>query len=113
MHAGLGALLDEGLEASWDRHRRVGERLQEALPQRGFRLLAEQRHRLPQLTSAWLPVGADDGALRKGLLEQHGIDVGAGLGEFAGKAWRIGLMGHSARDRSVTALLGAIDDLLD
>jgi alanine-glyoxylate transaminase/serine-glyoxylate transaminase/serine-pyruvate transaminase len=59
-----------------------------------------------------LPEGADDAALRKSLLETYGIEVGGGLGEFAGKAWRIGLMGNSARDRSVTALLGALRELL-
>lgn len=112
LHAGLGALLDEGLEAAWARHRGVGEHLQRELPELGFRLLAEEGHRLPQLTSTWLPEGADDAALRKGLLEGHGIEVGGGLGEFAGKAWRIGLMGHSARDRSVTTLLGALRELL-
>jgi alanine-glyoxylate transaminase/serine-glyoxylate transaminase/serine-pyruvate transaminase len=108
----LGALLDEGLEAAWDRHRQVGERLQRELPGLGFRLIAQEGHRLPELTSTWLPEGADDPALRKGLLEGHGIEVGIGLGEFAGKAWRIGLMGHSARDRSVTTLLGALRELL-
>ena len=50
--------------------------------------------------------------LRKSLLETYGIEVGGGLGEFAGQAWRIGLMGNSARDRSVTALLGALRELL-
>jgi len=113
LHAALGAVLDEGLEATWERHRRAGERLQRELPGLGFRLIAQEGHRLPQLTSAWLPEGADDAALRKGLLEEHGIEVGAGLGEFAGKAWRIGLMGHSARDRSVTTLMGALRELLD
>jgi alanine-glyoxylate transaminase/serine-glyoxylate transaminase/serine-pyruvate transaminase len=112
LHGGLGALLDEGLEAAWDRHRRVGERLQGELPALGFRLIAQEGHRLPELTSTWLPEGADDAALRKGLLENHGIEVGGGLGEFAGKAWRIGLMGHSARDRSVTTLVGALRELL-
>jgi len=112
LHAALGAVLDEGLEAAWERHRRAGERLQRELPELGFRLIAQEGHRLPQLTSAWLPEGADDAALRKGLLEEHGIEVGGGLGEFAGKAWRIGLMGHSARDRSVTTLLGALRELL-
>jgi len=113
LHAGLGAILDEGLEAAWERHRRVGERLHRGLPEINFRLASEQGHRLPQLTAAWLPEGADDGALRKGLLETYGIEVGAGLGEFAGLAWRIGLMGNSARDRSVTALLGALQELLE
>ncbi len=112
LHAALGAILDEGLDAVWARHRRVGARLQHALPRLGFRLLAEDRHRLPQLTSAWLPDGADDATLRKELLETYGIEVGGGLGEFAGRAWRIGLMGHSARDRNVTALLGVLRDLV-
>jgi alanine-glyoxylate transaminase / serine-glyoxylate transaminase / serine-pyruvate transaminase len=112
LHAGLGAVLDEGLDAVWERHRRVGARLHTELPELGFRLAAEKGHQLPQLTTAWLPEGADDAALRKSLLETYGIEVGIGLGEFAGKAWRIGLMGHSARDRSVTALLGALRELL-
>jgi len=112
LHAALGAILDEGLDAVWARHRRVGARLQHELPRLGFSLIAEERHRLPELTSARLPDGADDATLRKELLETYGIEVGAGLGEFAGKAWRIGLMGHAARDRNVTMLLGALRDLL-
>jgi alanine-glyoxylate transaminase/serine-glyoxylate transaminase/serine-pyruvate transaminase len=112
LHAALGVILDEGLEAVWGRHRRVGAHLHEALSRFGFRLLAEDGHRLPQLTSAWLPDGADDVVLRKALLATYGIEVGSGLGEFAGRAWRVGLMGHSARERSVVALLGALEDLL-
>lgn len=112
LHAALGALLDEGLEAAWARHRSVGSRLQRALPELGFRLVVPEGHRLPELTTAWLPDGADDGTLRKALLTTYGIEVGGGLGKFAGQAWRIGLMGHSARDRSVTTLLGALRELL-
>ena len=112
LHAGLGAVLDEGLDAVWERHRRVGARLHAELPALGFRLAAEAGHQLPELTTAWLPEAADDAGLRKSLLETYGIEVGGGLGEFAGKAWRIGLMGNSARDRSVTALLGALRELL-
>ncbi|HEV2310504.1 MAG TPA: alanine--glyoxylate aminotransferase family protein [Acidimicrobiia bacterium] len=112
LHAALGAILDEGLDTVWARHRRVGARLQHALPGLGFELLAEDGRRLPQLTSARLPDGVDDATLRKELLETYGIEVGAGLGEFAGKAWRVGLLGHTARDRSVTTLLGALHDLL-
>jgi alanine-glyoxylate transaminase/serine-glyoxylate transaminase/serine-pyruvate transaminase len=112
LHAALGALLDEGLEAAWARHRAVGTRLQRELPELGFRPVVREGHRLPQLTTAWLPAGADDATLRKALLETYGIEVGGGLGEFAGKAWRVGLMGNSARERSVTALLGALRELL-
>jgi alanine-glyoxylate transaminase/serine-glyoxylate transaminase/serine-pyruvate transaminase len=112
LHAALGALLDVGLEATWARHRAAGERLHRELPGLGFRLVVPEGHRLPELTTAWLPDGADDATLRKALLETYGIEVGGGLGEFAGKAWRIGLMGNSARERSVTTLLGALRDLL-
>jgi alanine-glyoxylate transaminase/serine-glyoxylate transaminase/serine-pyruvate transaminase len=112
LHAALGAVLDEGLEAAWARHRAVGTRLQDALPELGFRLVVPEGHRLPELTTAWLPEGADDATLRKELLGTYGIEVGGGLGRFAGQAWRIGLMGHSARERSVTTLLGALRELL-
>jgi alanine-glyoxylate transaminase/serine-glyoxylate transaminase/serine-pyruvate transaminase len=108
LHAGLGAVLDEGLEHAWARHRAVGTRLQAGLVDLGWSLIAEEGHRLPQLTSVRLPAGLDEGALRAELLTGFGIEVGGGLGEFAGIAWRIGLMGHSARERSVTTLLGAL-----
>jgi alanine-glyoxylate transaminase/serine-glyoxylate transaminase/serine-pyruvate transaminase len=112
LHGALGALLDEGLESAWARHRSVGAHLHQALRELGFTLIAPEGHRLPQLTTAWLPEGADDAKLRATLLDRYGIEVGGGLGEFAGKAWRIGLMGHSARERSVTTLLGALRELL-
>jgi len=108
LHAGLGVLLDEGLEASWERHRSAGAALREALPGLGFSLLAEEGRRLPQLTLAGMPAGVDEAALRSTLLGRFGIEVGGGLGAFAGKAWRIGLMGHCAREGSVTSLLGAL-----
>jgi alanine-glyoxylate transaminase/serine-glyoxylate transaminase/serine-pyruvate transaminase len=112
LHAGLGALLEEGLASSWARHAHVGDRLQDALVESGFGLFAEDGHRLPQLTSALVPLGVDEAGARKALLETYGIEVGGGLGQFAGKGWRIGLMGHNARERSVVTLLGALRDLL-
>jgi alanine-glyoxylate transaminase / serine-glyoxylate transaminase / serine-pyruvate transaminase len=111
LHAGLGVLLEEGLEASWARHAHVGAQLQAALPELGFRLFAEER-RLPQLTSVWLPEGVDDAKVRGELLRRFDIEVGGGLGDLAGKGWRIGLMGHGAREHSVAALLGALQELL-
>jgi alanine-glyoxylate transaminase/serine-glyoxylate transaminase/serine-pyruvate transaminase len=110
LHAGLGALLDEGLTEAWARHRAVGERLQVGLEKLGWSLIAQEGHRLPQLTSVRLPEGRDEAALRRTLLTEYGIEVGGGLGEFAGSAWRIGLMGHGARERSVTTLLGALHE---
>ena len=111
LHAGLGVVLEEGLDAAHARHRQAGGLLQDALPDLGFRPFAQER-RLPQLTSVWLPDGVDDAKIRGELRVRFGIEVGGGLGDLAGKGWRIGLMGHSARERSVVALLGALRSLV-
>ena len=117
LHAGLGALLDEGLDASQARHQAVGDALQAGLVERGFELFARAGHRLPQLTSVWvpeakLPAGMSEADVRTALLFDYGIEIGGGLGDLAGKGWRIGLMGHTARHRNVTLLLAALDELL-
>jgi len=117
LHAGLGALLDEGLDASFARHRACGEALQAGLVERGFELFASEGHRLPELTTAWvptdrLPAGVDEAGVRRLLLERYGIEIGGGLGAFAGKVWRVGCMGHTARMANVTLLLGALDEVL-
>jgi len=112
LHAGLGRLLDEGLPSAWERHGRVGALFRGALPALGFELAAAEGHRLPQLTAARLPAGLDDAKSRRRLRDDFGIEVGGGLGPFAGQAWRIGLMGHGAREHSVAALLGALRALL-
>lgn len=112
LRAGLEVVLSEGLEARWARHERVGRRLQDALVERGLPILSQEGHRLPQLTPVGLPEGVDEVAWRRRLLDEHGIEVGGGLGALAGKAWRVGLMGHSAQDANVDALLGALDGLL-
>jgi alanine-glyoxylate transaminase/serine-glyoxylate transaminase/serine-pyruvate transaminase len=117
IHAGLGAVLDEGLEQAWARHAACGERLQTGLVARGFELFAAEGHRLPELTSVLvpenrLPPGTSEGDVRGLLLERYGIEVGGGLGEHAGRLWRVGCMGHTARERNVTLLLGALDEVL-
>ena len=112
LHAGLGALLDEGLEAAWARHAECGAALQDGLQKLGLELWAEEGHRLPELTTVVVPDGVDDGAIRRQLLERYGIEIGGGVGAWAGKIWRIGCMGHTARMRNVTLLLGALSELL-
>jgi alanine-glyoxylate transaminase/serine-glyoxylate transaminase/serine-pyruvate transaminase len=112
LHAGLGVLLDEGLEASWERHAACGLALQEGLEKLGFSLFAAEGHRLPELTTVWLPDGVEDAPTRRALLDRYGIEVGGGVGQFAGKVWRVGCMGHTARRRNVTLLLAALADLL-
>ncbi|HUF98223.1 MAG TPA: alanine--glyoxylate aminotransferase family protein, partial [Ilumatobacter sp.] len=118
LHAGLGVVLEEGLEACQARHQAVGDALQAGLESRGFELFAAAGHRLPQLTSVRVPaekLGADgsEGAVRSRLLHEYGIEIGGGLGELAGQGWRIGLMGHTARMRNVTLLLAALDDIFE
>jgi len=113
LHAGLGALLDEGLEASWARHAECGQHLHEGLEKLGFRLFAQEGHRLPELTTAWVPDDVDDeAAIRRTLLDRYSIEIGGGLGAYAGKVWRIGCMGHTARPRNVTLLLAALGEVL-
>ena len=116
LHAGLGVILDEGLEASWVRHGECGQLLQTGLQHLGFELFAQEGHRLPQLTTVVvptdLPAGLDEAGVRRALLERYSIEVGGGLGAYAGKVWRIGCMGHTARPRNVTTLLGALAEIL-
>ena len=112
LHAGLGALLDEGLEASWERHQRVGDLLKEGLLKRGFELFAAEGHRLPELTTAVVPAHIDEAEVRRRLLTEYDIEIGGGLGPVAGKVWRIGTMGHTARTSNVEMFLAALDDLL-
>jgi alanine-glyoxylate transaminase/serine-glyoxylate transaminase/serine-pyruvate transaminase len=113
LHEGLVIVEEEGIEARFGRHEGVGRQLQEALVGRGFQLFAQEGYRLPQLTSAALPGGAEEAPLRRALLERFDIEVGGGLGPAKGKIWRVGLMGAGATPESVERLLGAIDALLD
>lgn len=109
---GLGAVLDEGLDAAIARHAECGRLIQEGMVDLGFDLFAQEGHRLPELTTVVVPDGVDEAAVRAELLGTYGIEIGGGLGEYAGKVWRIGCMGHTARRRNVTLLLGAIGEIL-
>jgi len=112
LHAGLGAVLDEGLTAVQLRHAECGRLLQDGLDDLGLELHVEAEHRLPQLTTVRVPAGVDEAACRRELLCSYGIEIGAGAGQLAGQVWRIGCMGHVARRRNVFALLGALEEVL-
>jgi alanine-glyoxylate transaminase/serine-glyoxylate transaminase/serine-pyruvate transaminase len=112
LHAGLGAVLAEGLDAAIARHTECGRQLQDGLEAMGMGLVAPEGHRLPQLTTVRIPDGVDDLAVRKELLTRHGIEIGGGLGPLAGTVWRIGCMGHTARPRNVTLLLAALAEAI-
>ncbi len=113
LHAGLGRILDEGLENVWARHEEAGAMLQDGLQKMGLELFAEEGARLPELTTVKVPDGVDSAAVRKVLLERHDLEIGAGAGAFAGSVWRIGLMGHNARPDAVLLVLAALQDALD
>lgn len=112
LQAGLRLVLDEGLAARWRRHADNGELLARELEARGFTYVAARDARLPMLHCVRLPDGADEAALRKRLLVEHGVEVGAGLGPFSGECWRIGLMGHTSHERNIERLSIALDQLL-
>jgi alanine-glyoxylate transaminase/serine-glyoxylate transaminase/serine-pyruvate transaminase len=112
LHAGLGLILDEGLEARWARHAAVAERLSGPLVERGFRYVAAEGTRLPMLHCVEVPDGVDEALARKRLLTDHNIEVGAGIGPFKGKCWRIGLMGHTCREDNVDTFIRALDEVL-
>jgi alanine-glyoxylate transaminase / serine-glyoxylate transaminase / serine-pyruvate transaminase len=112
LHAGLGAVLDEGLDAAIARHADCGRVLQDGLVDLGLELFAAEGHRLPELTTVWVPDGVDDAKVRATLLDRYGIEIGGGLGEFAGRVWRIGCMGHTARRRNVVLVLGALAEVI-
>jgi alanine-glyoxylate transaminase/serine-glyoxylate transaminase/serine-pyruvate transaminase len=117
LHAGLRVLMEEGLGVSWARHERCGQALQDGLEAMGLELLAPKGHRLPQLTTVKvpedLPGGMSEVDVRRRLVDRFRIEIGGGVGPLAGKVWRIGCMGNSARDENVTLLLAALREVLE
>ena len=109
---GLKIVLEEGLEARWRRHEEVGRAFQERIQELGFELFAPAEYRLPQVTSLLIPEGVDDAGARKRLIEEHGIEIAGGLGEYRGRMWRVGLMGEGAKMENVDRLLDAITDVI-
>lgn len=112
LHEALRLLLEEGLENAFQRHAKNGRILQSELEAMGMELFAKEGYRLPQLTSVLIPDKYNEGSMRNQLLQEYGIEVGGGLGNLKGKAWRIGLMGHSSTLSSVTLLIQAMKNLM-
>ena len=112
IYQGLFDLKSEGLNKVIDRHLEVHNILVEGLAKVGIKMLVDKRYRLPSLNAAIIPKGVDDIKIREQLLLEYDIEIGAGLGPFAGKIWRIGLMGHSAKVSNVDRLLEALNELL-
>jgi alanine-glyoxylate transaminase/serine-glyoxylate transaminase/serine-pyruvate transaminase len=112
LHESLVMLKDEGLENAWARHRLHHEALKAGFDVLGLKFLVREDARLPQLNAVYVPAGVDEAAVRKQLLDRFNLEIGAGLGPLAGKVWRFGLMGHSARADNVKLCLGALAEVL-
>ncbi|MEJ2104903.1 MAG: aminotransferase class V-fold PLP-dependent enzyme, partial [Ignavibacteriaceae bacterium] len=112
LHEALLLLKEEEIENSWQRHKTNGVKLVQELEKIGLKSFVEEDDRLPQLTSVSVPEGIDEGMVRKYLLDNYNIEIGAGLGELAGKVWRIGLMGYSSNKENIQALVNALRKIL-
>ncbi len=112
LHEALRIVLEEGLAARWRRHQQAYQALHAGLDGLGLKYLADPACQLPTLNAVLTPAGYDEATGRKRLVNDFGIEIGAGLGEYRGKAWRIGLMGEGADQRHVDALLGALKQIL-
>ena len=108
----LRVVLEEGLDARYKRHEHNARALLAGAKAIGLQPAAEEGYRAPMLTTLRIPEGIDDAAIRNRLISDYGIEIGAGLGIFAGKAWRIGLMGESSNERNVMLVLNALERLL-
>jgi alanine-glyoxylate transaminase / serine-glyoxylate transaminase / serine-pyruvate transaminase len=108
----LAIVEEEGLDARWARHERNHLALVEALTKQGLSLLPPKGERLWTLNAVRVPDGIDEAGVRKHLLDQFSIEIGAGLGPLAGKIWRVGLMGASSSPRLIVLLLGALESAL-
>jgi alanine-glyoxylate transaminase/serine-glyoxylate transaminase/serine-pyruvate transaminase len=103
---------EEGLEARWQRHTDNARLLWDGLAAMGLKCQVAEEIRLPSLTTVCVPEGVDAKAVGRRLLEDYNIEIGGGLGELAGKVWRVGLMGFNSRPETVLTLLKALEQVM-
>jgi len=112
LHESLRILHNEGLQAAWQRHTDMHLALKAGLENIGLEFMVEETYRLPQLNLVAIPDGVDDAKIRGQLLNEFDLEIGAGLGELAGKAWRIGLMGYGSNRKNVDYCVNALTSVL-
>ncbi len=112
LYQALDMVLAEGLPAVFKRHEEMHQLLAKGLENLGISFYVAPEYRLPQLNAVTIPAGVDEAAVRSRLLDEFHIEIGSGLGPLAGKIWRIGLMGHTARPENVERLLAALKKCL-
>ncbi|MEZ8338523.1 pyridoxal-phosphate-dependent aminotransferase family protein [Vibrio cyclitrophicus] len=113
LHESLVLLKNEGLDNAWSRHYAMHQELKAGVEALGLKFVVDEESRLPQLNALYFPEGIDEAKIRTQLLEEYNLEIGAGLGSLAGKAWRIGLMGYGARKENVALCLKALKDVLE
>jgi alanine-glyoxylate transaminase/serine-glyoxylate transaminase/serine-pyruvate transaminase len=112
LHEALRLVLEEGLEPSWQRHRRVHENFVRKMRALEIEPAVEEKIRAPMINAIKIPEGVDDAQVRQRLYDEFNIEIGAGLGPLKGKIWRVGLMGHGAREENVEILSKALKQLI-
>lgn len=112
LHESLRLLAAEGLLQAWQRHAQMHNLLKLELEQLGLEFVVAESVRLPQLNTVYIPANVNDGEIRGRLLTDYNLEIGAGLGDLAGKAWRIGLMGYGARRENVVLCASALKRVL-
>src|SRR3990170_415665 len=112
LHEALVLIREEGLENAWARATRHHLALKAGLEAMGLKFLVEEKHQLPQMNAVLCPEGVAEAEVRKRLLSEFGIEIGAGLGPLKGKIWRFGLMGYSCRPDNVMLCLSALGSVL-
>ena len=113
LHEALVMLRDEGLETAWERHQRNHKALRAGLETLGLKFLVEEPYRLPQMNAVYVMPGVDELEVRRRLLTEFNIEIGAGLGTLAGKIWRFGIMGYSCKMENVMLCLCALESMFD
>jgi len=112
LHEALLLIREEGLENSWARHHRHHVALKAGLEAMGMQMLVAEKYQLPQMNAVRCPEGVDEAKVRRTLLSEFSIEIGAGLGPLAGKIWRIGIMGYSCKPENVMLCLSALGSVL-
>ena len=112
LHEALVVLHEEGLASSWSRHASNHNALKAGLEAMGLTFVVPEAERLPQLNLVSVPEGVDEASVRKQLLQQYNLEIGAGLGSLAGRVWRIGLMGFASNAKNVLFCVNALEAVL-
>jgi alanine-glyoxylate transaminase / serine-glyoxylate transaminase / serine-pyruvate transaminase len=113
LHEALVMLKEEGIENAWARHEQNHQAFRLGIEAMGLSFKVKESERLPQLNAINVPEGVDEAGVRKRLLTEYNLEIGAGLGTLAGKIWRIGLMGYASNMKNVSFCLGAMADVLN